>query len=296
MKVRMAACAAAADQTRTRIGSIAPAVHFRPCLSEVAGVGVTILAEVRLPLTQQFAMLAAVSRVTDHAVFLNRRMFPNERAALVGVTFVTELVVALAANHPVRSHAMDIVTVIATDFALKDGVVRLLVDLRLDVFVTGKAGIRSRLGAAFLVDVVTGTAGNFFLPVLADVPHCELGILVVTGQALLGLIFSACGRFLAEHDDRLFFVVAHVLLAGSVTGFAAVFTALDLRERFAVMAAGHEALYRVFVAGLAFINRPLVNGRKSSGRQPSTGDHHHQQCTQCFHRVPLSFKRCCLLH
>jgi hypothetical protein len=55
-------------------------------------------------------MVAAMNRMATLAVFFYRRMLPNCRAALIGVTFETELPRVIGPNHTFTQAAVGYVT------------------------------------------------------------------------------------------------------------------------------------------------------------------------------------------
>src|SRR5262245_5279600 len=80
------------------------------------------------------------------AIFANRIVLPQERAALLRVTLVAIVVHRIFSQHRFGGAAVRIVTVRAGDLALTDRHMRREVSLRAPVFMTLEAGVRSKSG------------------------------------------------------------------------------------------------------------------------------------------------------
>lgn len=82
-----------------------------------------ILAKVGDLFFHQVFMAAAVSVMTDGAVFFNRRVFPDKGASFFGMALVAELIDVVFKQHTVRKAAMGVMTVAALYFPLDNRMV-----------------------------------------------------------------------------------------------------------------------------------------------------------------------------
>lgn len=116
-------------------------------------------------------MVAAVNRVTTLAVLFHRGVFPYSWAALVGMTIEAELLGVIGLNHTFTEAAVGRVAGRATDFTLKDRVMRAFVCFNLDVTVTAETDLRfvGLLSAADM-KVMAGVAGNIISFVDTHIP------------------------------------------------------------------------------------------------------------------------------
>lgn len=169
------------------------------------------LAEERALGHEKFVVVRPVGRVAGGAVLLHRGMFPEERAALFGVTLVAGLVEDVGLDVLVRGRPVRIVTIGATDLALADRVVGELLQVRLDVQVAGDAEIRGvRLGQVCVVAAVDFVATR----------AAQALALVGTGIPVLSpsLVAFHAGVGLLGHRDRSLATVALDRGAGSFLG------------------------------------------------------------------------------
>ena len=83
----------------------------------------TVLAEVRNTLRQQFGMSATMGFMARTTVLFNRRVLPDKRPALVCVTGVTKLITTVSSDHGFFRCAMRIMAVTARDFAFDNRMV-----------------------------------------------------------------------------------------------------------------------------------------------------------------------------
>jgi len=144
-------------------------------ISHVQGAAVTVLAEVRDAIYQQTVVNASMGAMTCAAVFLHRRVFPEKRAALAGVTAVAEFIEAVRPDHSGSQGAVGVVTVAAGDLPLTDGMPGPLAVLEPDLPVapeTDPAGLR---GCRRLCPMngVTLRAGHVFIRVFPQCPEFE---------------------------------------------------------------------------------------------------------------------------
>jgi len=145
--------------------------------SGMEGIIMTALTDIRTFLTQQFCVAAAMGSVADHAVFLDRRMFPHVGAAFVGMAFEAELVHAVRLDHFGAEPAMRIMAIGAGNLAFFDGMVRLAVDLGPDILMAGKTEfglghlqVLWNIGVAGMATVARHAGGL----VLAGFPECHM--------------------------------------------------------------------------------------------------------------------------
>src|SRR5205085_6263233 len=92
MDARVAVDAAARDQEDRPAGAAAGQRLARPCDGRVVGRRMALLAQERWRLREQRAAHRAVRGVAERAVLGDRRMLPEERAALVRVAAEAGLV------------------------------------------------------------------------------------------------------------------------------------------------------------------------------------------------------------
>lgn len=87
-------------------------------------------------------MITAVDSVTDHAVFLYRRMIPHKGTALVHVALIAKVIYRIGFYHSGCRRAMRVVAIRARNFSLSDRMVRLLVHLE----VGAPVAVKTELG------------------------------------------------------------------------------------------------------------------------------------------------------
>src|SRR6185295_10088916 len=136
----MAVVAAARDQPRVGRRRLPAAARVIDRARMARGV-VAVLAQVGRLLLQQPRVVRAVRVVADEAVLLDRRMAPDEGAALLGVAGGAELRDRLGVDHRLRQRAVRVVAVGAVQLALDDRMVRGFQQLRADLLVAGGAGL-----------------------------------------------------------------------------------------------------------------------------------------------------------
>ena len=118
-----------------------------PCLVTDTVYLMTVLAEVRDLLGQKFLVSAAVGSVAVHTVFFDRRVFVEERSALVRMALVAELVGRFVTDLGFGEGAMGVMTIVTAGLVLLDRMTGGFVgiDLHIQVAaVTDLGGIRFR--------------------------------------------------------------------------------------------------------------------------------------------------------
>ena len=93
-----------------------------PHRAHVTGAVVAVLAKVRHVLDQQLAVLTSVRIMASETIFLDGRMFPDKRTALVGVALIAKLVDVIGLEITVAQGSMRIMTIGAGHFPFYDRV------------------------------------------------------------------------------------------------------------------------------------------------------------------------------
>ena len=105
------------------------------------------------------------------AVLCDRRMLPDHRTALVGVTIKTELLGVIGFDHTFAEAAVGGMAGRAADFALKDWMMGAFVCFNFDVAVTTETDLRLvRLLPATSMKVMTGITRDIISFVGTHVP------------------------------------------------------------------------------------------------------------------------------
>ena len=195
--------------------------------ARMPGLRVTTLAEQWPSLGQHTGMVRSMRCVAQAAVFTDRRMFPQERAALLGVALVTGVVQRLPDEIRCDGIAVSAVTGSAIHLALEKRVRKGLQGFAaLELMaIVANGGLRGRLqhGVSRGVARVTVGAGDVIVTVRAAVP-AETDVTFVTTQAH-GVLDGRWVRVeVAEaQDGGSFLPAAHparMRVAGTVAGLA----------------------------------------------------------------------------
>ena len=137
----------------------------------MAGIIMTILAQIGHLFRQQRLMPTAVGRVTDHTILCNRRMFPDKGAPLVGMALVAQLVGILGLEHMFCLSAVGVMAIGTLDLAFNDGMVRHLVGVGPFIFVAAKAYRGLFHCGAGRMNVMAGGTGYIVLFVGSPISH-----------------------------------------------------------------------------------------------------------------------------
>ena len=228
----------------------------------MARVGVALLAEERHRGRLQLEVVRAVRRVAVEAVLAHRRVLPEERAALLGVALVAELVDRAGDQVGLGQRAVRVVAGQAVHLALAHGVVRGLLHLRAHVLVALEAGLGlhrgadHRIGRGRGVDLVAVQAADALALVRTAHPVRLRGVVAVAGQADLACLG---GREPARIADVGRFVALEVL------GRIAV--AARARRRAVVRVVGEGAPVRARLEGGHHVLVAFGTGRGQAARR-----------------------------
>ena len=118
-------------------------IHFVLIVGDrrVPRAGVAALAQERRSSIEHFLIVRAVRIVAVHAVLADRRMLPQERAALVGMAGVAGVVGRIGLEHLGRGAAMRVVAGIAGHFAFQNRHVRVAAHFRHDILMALSADL-----------------------------------------------------------------------------------------------------------------------------------------------------------
>jgi len=208
----------------------------------VLGPVMAVLADIGNFFGQQFGVSAAMGRMTDKAVLLNRRMLPDKGASFFRMTLVTQLIDGIFLDHVLGGGAMGIVAVSAHDLVLDDGMMGLFVYRDFDFPVAGKTfgGLIHRATGG--VHGMTVKTGNIVSAVLAHLPHGHVGVTVMTCQAFGAQFIDCAAPFCLVSQDVLHSGIGNVGIRIPVAGLAAVLfphALPDLRMKRGVKAVDH---------------------------------------------------------
>src|SRR5436190_3914462 len=156
------------------------------CERRMTGLGVTTLAEHRATRLEHAGMNRTVGRMTGCAVFGDRRVLPQERPALVGVTRVARVIRGRLCQQRVIRAAMDVVTPGAGHLAGIDRMGKRTMLIHACDLVTRAADFRLRRrledGIPIRVTAMTAAACHFVDRMRTRMPT-RAEFLLVTGSA-----------------------------------------------------------------------------------------------------------------
>ena len=182
-------CAVGEVRPRQRVALVVQRSRM-PCI-EVAA-----LAEIGHLRLQQFLVIGAVWVVAVEAVLADRRVLPHERAALLRMTGVAQLIDRRGANH-LRLHAVvRVVTTRALHAPFPNRMMARAHRLRAHVLVTCEARVADLLRLQLcsirleVMNAVAGGAGEV-LPVVNAPAPVRLASSVMTRQAKIGRVLRA---------------------------------------------------------------------------------------------------------
>lgn len=150
---------------------------------------VALLTQVRTRPDEQLVMVGTMRLMTVETTFANRRVFPEERAPLFGVTRVTNLVHGIEIQKSAGRRAVRVVAVDAGHLAFGQRHVRTLAKLGALLLVTLETGLRDALpgletaGRQLLHGIVAIGAGKIAFRVRRSGPVQAIATLVAV-QAL----------------------------------------------------------------------------------------------------------------
>ena len=191
----------------------------------VSGIRVAVLAQEGRSLDQQIRLVRAVRRMAVQAAFADRKVLPQQRAALLRVAVVASLVDRNFLQQLRSRRAVRVVAVGANHLRLANRMVRELVAVGTLLGVAGEAllGLGGLDQDRVLADVdgMAAGAGHVVGGVLAALPvHAQTGL--VAAQAHRVLHRRRRGEAAVEQHARGRGAAGQVLGARSVAGFAAV--------------------------------------------------------------------------
>ena len=197
------------------------------CRGMVATIVMAILTQSNLSFHQQCLMAAAMRTMADQTVLFHRRMLPNPWAALVSMTFVAELVVALGIDHVFCQSAVSVVAVGTFDLAFDYGMMRYLVGVGTDIFMAVEADLGLFYCGARGMDIVAGDTGHVILLVRTHIPEGKMLCFLVATQTLLAEFFGRTAVTFAKGDYCLLGWIVFMLVCCTMAGLAIVFALPD---------------------------------------------------------------------
>ena len=215
---------------------------------------VALLTQVRTRPNEQLVMVGTMRLMTVETTFANRRVFPEERSPLFGVTRVANLVHGIEVQKRAGRRAVRVVAVDAGHLAFGQRHVRTLAKLGALLLVTLETGLRDALpgletgGRQLLHGIVAIGAGKITLRVRRSGPVQAIATLVAV-QALTILHGHRRSPPPCEPDQLgLVECVLGVLRTRPVAGFTHLPLAVVLRIQSKDLRMQRVAEMRVFLS------------------------------------------------